>query len=66
MKTEEPESAINFEVPLDVERRIRLHGLPPASKIFKPKHDARVWGEKTKELVTPCLTHSLNEDYPDN
>ena len=51
--------------------RIRLHGLPIVSKVFKSKHDARIWGEKTERamkmgLLLPehdCTLRELLERY---
>ena len=31
--------------------RIRVHGLPQLSKVFKSKTDARIWGEKTERAM---------------
>ena len=51
--------------------RIRLHGLPPVSKVFKTKNDARVWGDKTEHtmklgVLSPdhnCTLHELLGRY---
>ena len=31
--------------------RIRLHGLPSVSKVFKTKQTARTWGHKTEQAM---------------
>ena len=51
--------------------RIRVHGLPQLSKVFKSKHDARIWADRTERamqmgLLLPehdCTLGELIERY---